>query len=147
MLRYHENRSWSLSLNGWLKAKKSSRDKETPLPYKGNTMPIRPSLLRNRQIQFWVYKLCKIRKQPEVSSSSSSYSKSKVEVFTDSNEYDSSFVKFYEWWAKMKGWLNINHYVIEEGSYNAVIAVLSQLKGPKAGPFAQVQLQKSHIYI
>ena len=84
-----------------------------------------------------IQSLCnKIGKQPKASSSSSSYSKSKVEVFANSNKYDRSFSKFDEWWAKLKGWLNINHCIIEEGSYKGVVTVLSQLKELKARLFA-----------
>ena len=90
-----------------------------------------------------IQSLCtKIRKQPEASSSGLAHLKSKVDIFADTNKYDGSFAKFNKWWAKMKGWLNINHHIIEEASYEAVDTVFSQLKGPKAGPFTQVQLQK-----
>ena len=46
----------------------------------------------------------------------------------------------------MNRWLNVNCHVIEEGSYKAVVAVLSWLKGPKARLFKQVQLQKGQVY-
>ena len=68
-----------------------------------------------------------------------SYSK-KVEIFNDPGEYDGSKVKFEEWWAKMQAWLTVNQHAILTGLQDAVSAVLSQLKGPKAGPFTQVRL-------
>ena len=71
--------------------------------------------------------------------STSSYSK-KVEIFNDPGEYDRSKVKFEEWWAKMQAWLMVNQHTIPAGSQDTVGTVLSQLKGPKAGPFAQVCL-------
>ena len=69
----------------------------------------------------------------------SSYSK-KVEIFNDPGEYDGSKVKFEEWWAKMQAWLTVNQHAIPAGSQDAVSAVLSWLKGLKAGPFTQVRL-------
>ena len=74
--------------------------------------------------------------------STSSYSK-KVEIFNDPGEYDGSKAKFEEWWAKMQAWLTVNQHAIPAGSQDAVSAVLSQLKGPKAGPFAQVRLMQA----
>ena len=67
------------------------------------------------------------------------YSK-KVEIFNDLGEYDRSKAKFEEWWAKMQAWLTVNQHVIPAGLQDAVGAVLSRLKGPKAGPFTQVHL-------
>ena len=72
----------------------------------------------------------------------SSYSK-KVEIFNDPGEYDRSKAKFEEWWAKMQAWLMVNQHMIPAGSQDAVGAVLSRLKGPKAGPFAQVCLMQA----
>ena len=71
-----------------------------------------------------------------------SYSK-KVEIFNDPGEYDGSKAKFEEWWAKMQAWLTINQHAIPAGSQNAVSAVLSRLKEPKAGPFTQVCLTQA----
>ena len=67
------------------------------------------------------------------------YSK-KVEIFNDPGGYDRSKVKFEEWWAKMQAWLTVNQHAIPASLQDTVGAVLSQLKGPKAGPFAQVCL-------
>ena len=71
-----------------------------------------------------------------------SYSK-KVEIFNNPGEYDGSKVKFEEWWAKMQAWLMVNQYTIPAGLQDTVGAVLSRLKGPKAGPFAQVCLTQA----
>ena len=71
-----------------------------------------------------------------------SYSK-KVEIFNDPREYDRSKVKFEEWWVKMQAWLTVNQHAIPAGSQDAVGTVLSRLKGPKAGPFAQVCLTQA----
>ena len=73
---------------------------------------------------------------------SGSYSK-KVEIFTDPGEYDGSKAKFEEWWAKAQAWLKVNEHAIPEGSQDAVGAILSRLKGLKAGPFAQVHLTQA----
>ena len=43
----------------------------------------------------------------------------------------------------MQAWLTVNQHAIPTGSQNAVSAVLSQLKGLKAGPFAQVCLMQA----
>ena len=67
--------------------------------------------------------------------STSLYSK-KVEIFNDPGEYDRSKVKFEEWWAKMQAWLTVNQHEIPASLQDAVGAVLSQLKGLKASPFA-----------
>ena len=72
----------------------------------------------------------------------SSYSK-KVEIFNDPGEYDGSKAKFKEWWAKMQAWLTVNQHAIPAGLQDAVSAVLSQLKGLKAGPFTQVRLTQA----
>ena len=72
-------------------------------------------------------------------SSSATYSK-KVEIFNDPGEYDRSKAKFEEWWAKTQAWLKVNKHAIPAGSQDAVSAILSQLKGPKASSFAQVHL-------
>ena len=72
---------------------------------------------------------------------SGSYSK-KVEIFTDPGEYDRSKAKFKEWWAKAQAWLKVNKHTIPEGSQDAVGAIFSWLKGPKAGPFTQVCLMQ-----
>ena len=69
------------------------------------------------------------------------YSK-KVEIFNDPGEYDRSKAKFEEWWAKMQAWLTVNQHVIPASSQDTVSAVLSWLKGPKAGPFIQVHLMQ-----
>ena len=72
----------------------------------------------------------------------SSYSK-KVEIFNDPGEYDGSKAKFEEWWAKMQAWLMVNQHAILAGLQDTVSTVLSWLKGPKAGPFAQVHLMQA----
>ena len=74
--------------------------------------------------------------------STSSYSK-KVEIFNNPGEYDGSKAEFEEWWAKIQAWLTVNQHAIPAGSQDAVSAVLSQLKGLKAGPFAQVCLTQA----
>ena len=71
--------------------------------------------------------------------STSLYSK-KVEIFNDLGEYNGSKAKFEEWWAKIQAWLMVNQHAISASLQDAVSAVLSWLKGPKAGPFAQVCL-------
>ena len=43
----------------------------------------------------------------------------------------------------MQAWLTVNQHVIPASSQDTVGAVLSQLKGPKAGPFAQVHLMQA----
>ena len=74
--------------------------------------------------------------------SSTTYSK-KVEIFNNPGEYNRSKVKFKEWWAKAQAWLKVNEYTIPAGSQDTISAVLSQLKGPKAGLFTQVHLTQA----
>ena len=74
--------------------------------------------------------------------STSSYSR-KVEIFNDPGEYDGSKVKFEEWWAKMQAWLMVNQHAIPASLQDVVVAVLSCLKGLKAGPFTQVCLTQA----
>ena len=71
-----------------------------------------------------------------------SYSK-KVEIFNDPGEYNRSKAKFEKWWAKIQAWLIVNFYAIPPSSADAIGAVLSQLKSPKAGPFIQVYLTQA----
>ena len=70
-------------------------------------------------------------------STSTSYSK-KVEIFTDSGEYDGSRMKFEEWWVKAQAWLKVNKHAILAGSQDAVGVILSWFKGLKTGHFTQV---------
>ena len=105
--------------------KQSSKDRETLSQYKSNIYIVNQAALIKEQTTT-IQSLCdKIGKQPEASSLSFSHSKSKVEIFANPNEYDGSFAKFDEWWAKMNGWLNMNCHVIKEGSAKVVVAVLS----------------------
>ena len=66
----------------------------------------------------------------------------KVEIFTDPGEHDRSKAKFKEWWAKAQAWLKVNEHAIPAGLQDAVDIIISQLKGLKAGPFAQVHLMQ-----
>jgi len=70
----------------------------------------------------------------------------KVKVFADPREYNRFKAKFEEWWSKMKDWLMVNSAAITPGSYEAVVTVLSYLKGLKAGVFAQIRLQQGWTY-
>ena len=89
------------------------------------------------QVQMWMNTAA----MTAAPTTSGSYSK-KVEIFTDPREYDRSKAKFKEWWAKAQAWLKVNKHTIPEGSQDAVGAIFSWLKGPKAGPFAQVCLMQ-----
>src|SRR6266576_539439 len=71
----------------------------------------------------------------------------KVEVFTDPGDYEGNKAKFEEWWSKIKGWLYVNRRSITPESPDAVMAVLSRLKGPKAGQFAQTRLKRGDEYM
>ena len=67
----------------------------------------------------------------------------KVEIFNDLGEYDGSKVKFKEWWTKAQAWLKVNEHAIPASLQDAIGAILSWLKGLKAGPFAQVPLMQA----
>nr|WP_205127004.1 hypothetical protein [Oceanobacillus profundus] len=46
----------------------------------------------------------------------------------------------------MRAWLKLNEHAIAPESHEAVLAVLSRLKGAKAGPFAQTRITKGTAY-
>src|SRR6266576_2556066 len=83
---------------------------------------------------------------PRANVGGDSGSSCKVEVFADPGDYEGNKAKFEEWWSKMKGWLHINRRSIAPRSNDAVMAVLSRLKGPKAGNFAQVRRARGEEY-
>ena len=47
----------------------------------------------------------------------------------------------------MQAWLRLNAAAIPQNSYTAVQAVLSRLKGPTAGKFAETRLARGPIYL
>ena len=70
----------------------------------------------------------------------------RVEVFADPEEYNGSKAKFEEWWSKIKAWLMVNSSTITPGSYEVVVAILSQLKESKTAVFAHIHLQQECAY-
>ena len=69
----------------------------------------------------------------------------KVEVFANPGNFNGEISHFEEWWFKMKTWLNINQPIIPPKSYDAIVAVLSQMK-QKAGIFSAQWLEKGITY-
>ena len=62
-------------------------------------------------------------------------------VLADPGLFDGSMSKFEEWWAKVKAWQAENHLAMPANTDKPVRAVLSCLKGPKAGSFARTRLE------
>ena len=69
----------------------------------------------------------------------------KVEVFADLGNFNGEISHFEEWWLKMKTWLNINQPTIPPKSYDAIVAVLSQMK-QEAGTISAQRLEKGIAY-
>jgi hypothetical protein len=88
----------------------------------------------------------RLNAQPAGSTSTRGYTP-KVEIFADPGDYDGSRAKFDEWWTKIQAWLRLNATAIPPNSYTAVQAVLSRLKGPTAGKFAETRLARGPTYL
>ena len=62
-------------------------------------------------------------------------------LLADPGQFDGSMAKFEEWWAKVKAWQSENHLAMPANTDKPVHAVLSRLKGSKAGSFARTHLE------
>ncbi|EGN94882.1 hypothetical protein SERLA73DRAFT_77615 [Serpula lacrymans var. lacrymans S7.3] len=67
----------------------------------------------------------------------------KVEVVTDPGAFDGERVQFTEWWIKLLIWVKANWDAFAD-DFEVATAVLSRLKGPVAGQYAQVRLQECY---
>ena len=82
----------------------------------------------------------------EVPSPGATPASRKVEAFADPGVFEGEINKFEDWWQKMRTWLMINETTIPKESWDATAAVLSRMKGPRAGTFATQRLAKGRDY-
>ncbi|EGN95232.1 hypothetical protein SERLA73DRAFT_155352 [Serpula lacrymans var. lacrymans S7.3] len=67
----------------------------------------------------------------------------KVEVVADPGAFEGDRAQFAEWWIKLQIWVKANWDAFAD-NFEVATAVLSCLKGPVAGRYAQVQLQECY---
>ncbi|EGO00652.1 hypothetical protein SERLA73DRAFT_71648 [Serpula lacrymans var. lacrymans S7.3] len=67
----------------------------------------------------------------------------KVEVVADPGTFEGDRAQFAKWWIKLQIWVKANWDAFAD-DFEVATAVLSQLKGPVAGQYAQVRLQECY---
>ncbi|EGN91431.1 hypothetical protein SERLA73DRAFT_80487 [Serpula lacrymans var. lacrymans S7.3] len=67
----------------------------------------------------------------------------KVEVVADPGAFEGDRARFAEWWIKLQIWVKANWDAFAD-NFEVATAVLSRLKGPVAGRYAQVRLQECY---
>ncbi|EGN91674.1 hypothetical protein SERLA73DRAFT_157456 [Serpula lacrymans var. lacrymans S7.3] len=67
----------------------------------------------------------------------------KVEVVADPGAFEGDRAQFAEWWIKLQIWVKANWDAFAD-DFEVATAVLSRLKGPVAGRYAQVRLQECY---
>ncbi|EGN93394.1 hypothetical protein SERLA73DRAFT_78699 [Serpula lacrymans var. lacrymans S7.3] len=67
----------------------------------------------------------------------------KVEVVTDPGAFEEDRARFAKWWIKLQIWVKANWDAFAD-NFEVATAVLSCLKGPVAGQYAQVRLQECY---
>ncbi|EGO19059.1 hypothetical protein SERLADRAFT_443596 [Serpula lacrymans var. lacrymans S7.9] len=67
----------------------------------------------------------------------------KVEVVADPGAFEGDRAQFAEWWIKLQIWVKANWDAFTD-DFEVATAVLSRLKGPVAGRYAQVRLQECY---
>ncbi|EGN94243.1 hypothetical protein SERLA73DRAFT_77667 [Serpula lacrymans var. lacrymans S7.3] len=67
----------------------------------------------------------------------------KVEVIADPGAFEGDRARFAEWWIKLQIWVKANWDAFAD-DFEVATVVLSRLKGPVAGRYAQVQLQECY---
>ncbi|EGO04836.1 hypothetical protein SERLA73DRAFT_68501 [Serpula lacrymans var. lacrymans S7.3] len=67
----------------------------------------------------------------------------KVEVIADPGAFEGDRVQFAEWWIKLQIWVKANWDAFAD-NFEVATAVLSRLKGPVGGRYAQVRLQECY---
>src|SRR6266702_1128265 len=70
----------------------------------------------------------------------------KVEVFANPSGFKGEINKFEEWWLKLQTYISVNPVTIPNQSYEAVVTVLSQMEGPRAGTFTAARLAQGRAY-
>ncbi|EGN95810.1 hypothetical protein SERLA73DRAFT_76869 [Serpula lacrymans var. lacrymans S7.3] len=67
----------------------------------------------------------------------------KVEVVADPGAFKGDKVQFAKWWIKLQIWVKANWDAFAD-NFEVATAVLSRLKGPVAGRYAQVRMQECY---
>ncbi|EGO03635.1 hypothetical protein SERLA73DRAFT_158201 [Serpula lacrymans var. lacrymans S7.3] len=67
----------------------------------------------------------------------------KVEVVADPGAFKGDRAQFAEWWIKLQIWVQANWDAFAN-DFEVATAVLSRLKGPVAGQYAQVRMQECY---
>ncbi|EGO03078.1 hypothetical protein SERLA73DRAFT_158713 [Serpula lacrymans var. lacrymans S7.3] len=67
----------------------------------------------------------------------------KVEVVADPGAFEGDRARFAEWWIKLQIWVKANWDAFAD-DFEVATVVLSRLKGPVAGQYAQVRLQECY---
>ncbi|EGN95296.1 hypothetical protein SERLA73DRAFT_77313 [Serpula lacrymans var. lacrymans S7.3] len=67
----------------------------------------------------------------------------KVKVIADPGAFEEDRAQFAKWWIKLQIWVKANWDAFAD-NFEVATAVLSRLKGPVAGRYAQVQLQECY---
>ncbi|EGO03521.1 hypothetical protein SERLA73DRAFT_149801 [Serpula lacrymans var. lacrymans S7.3] len=67
----------------------------------------------------------------------------KVEIIADPGAFKGDRARFAEWWTKLQIWIKVNWDAFAN-DFEVATVVLSQLKGPVAGQYAQVRLQECY---
>ncbi|EGO02604.1 hypothetical protein SERLA73DRAFT_70104 [Serpula lacrymans var. lacrymans S7.3] len=67
----------------------------------------------------------------------------KVEVVADPGAFEGDRARYTEWWIKLQIWVKANWDVFAD-DFEVATAVLSRLKGPVVGQYAQVRMQECY---
>ncbi|EGO01203.1 hypothetical protein SERLA73DRAFT_72167 [Serpula lacrymans var. lacrymans S7.3] len=104
------------------------------------------TLLHNMcaQILALTTQLAKMQAQPPAATPSveKKFNK-KVEVVADPGAFEGDRARFAEWWIKLQIWVKANWDAFAD-DFKVATAVLSRLKGPVAGRYAQVRMQECY---
>ncbi|EGN91660.1 hypothetical protein SERLA73DRAFT_80232, partial [Serpula lacrymans var. lacrymans S7.3] len=104
------------------------------------------ALLHNMhaQIQALTSQLAELQANPPVATPSveKKFNK-KVEVVADPGTFEGDRAQFAKWWIKLQIWVKANWDAFAD-NFEVATVVLSQLKGPVAGRYAQVRLQECY---
>ncbi|EGN98740.1 hypothetical protein SERLA73DRAFT_152577 [Serpula lacrymans var. lacrymans S7.3] len=103
------------------------------------------SLLHNMraQIRALTNQLAKIQAAPAAEPTIEQKFNKKVKIIADPGAFEGDRAQFAEWWIKLQIWIKANWDTFAD-DFEIATAVLSGLKGPVAGQYAQVRLQKCY---
>ncbi|EGN99031.1 hypothetical protein SERLA73DRAFT_73606 [Serpula lacrymans var. lacrymans S7.3] len=103
------------------------------------------SLLHNMcaQIQALTNQLAEIQAAPAAESTVEQKFNKKVEIVADPGAFKGDRARFAEWWIKLQIWIKANWDAFTD-DFEIATAVLSRLKGPVAGQYAQVRMQECY---